>query len=74
MDKIFIVLLVISSIVIILATLMMEPKTQGAGSLYGMETNTFGTASHQSKDYLLTRATIVCSVLFVISLIGLVAL
>ncbi|MDY3052015.1 MAG: preprotein translocase subunit SecG [Ndongobacter sp.] len=74
MDKFFIVLLVISSAVIILSTLAMEPKTQGMGSAYGQDTNMFGKSAHQSKEKKLQQFTIVSALVFMISLIAIIAL
>jgi len=74
LNKFFIGLLVIASIVIIVTTMLMEPKTQGAGSAYGQETNTFGKSAHQSKDYALNRFTVMAGVVFVACLIAILAL
>lgn len=68
-----IILLVIASIVIIAATLVMEPKTK-AGALFGQESNVYGTSVHRPKDALLNKVTIISSAVFVLSLIALLAL
>lgn len=68
-----IVLLVLASIVIIVATLMMEPKTN-AGTMFGQDSNVYGTSVHRPKDALLNKVTVICSVVFVLSLIALLAL
>ncbi|WP_308540517.1 preprotein translocase subunit SecG [uncultured Murdochiella sp.] len=68
-----IILLVIASVLIIAATLMMEPKTN-AGTMFGQESNVYGTSVHRPKDALLNKVTIICSVVFVLSLIALLAL
>lgn len=65
------VLLVVTSVIIIVATLMMKPKT-GAGSLFGQEANMYGTSAYKSRDAFLGKITIISSVIFVISLLGLV--
>nr|WP_083430799.1 preprotein translocase subunit SecG [Ndongobacter massiliensis] len=74
METFFVVLLVIVSVLIIVATLAMEPKTQGAGSAYGQETNVFGKSAHQSRDRMLQKITIICSLVFMISLIAILAI
>lgn len=71
MSTLFIILLVISSVVIIGTTLLMDPKT-GAGSMYGQDANAFGTSAYHGKDQMLNKVTVICAVVFVISLIGLV--
>ncbi len=71
MNKISMVLLVVTSVIIIVATLMMKPKT-GAGSLFGQEANMYGTSAYKSRDAFLNKITIICSVIFVISLLGLI--
>ncbi len=71
MNTLFIILLVISSIVIIGTTLVMEPKT-GAGSMYGQDANAFGTSAYHNRDHMLNKFTVISAVVFVVSLIGLV--
>ena len=73
MKTVVIILLVIASILIIAATMMMEPKTN-AGTMFGQESNVYGTSVHRPKDALLNKVTIICSVVFVLSLIALLAL
>ncbi len=71
MTTFFIILLVITSLIIIVATLLMEPKT-GAGSAYGQEANVYGTSAYRGKDALLNKLTIITSLIFLVSLLGLV--
>lgn len=73
MTTVFTVLLVIASVVVIITTLLMEPK-EGPDILYGKDSNAFGKSAHKSKDAMLTSVTIVAACVFVVSLIGLVAL
>lgn len=73
MRTFFIVLLVLASLAIIVATQMIEPKSQGAGAMYGQDTNTFGSAAFQTRDKLLNKVTIISAVVFMVSLIGLLA-
>lgn len=73
MNTFFIVLLVIASVIIIVATLLMDPKT-GSGTAFGQDSNTFGTSVHKSKDQFLNKVTIVAGVVFVASLIAILAL
>ncbi|MDD7593294.1 MAG: preprotein translocase subunit SecG [Peptoniphilaceae bacterium] len=73
MEPLFIGLLVIASIVIIVATLLMSPKT-GAGTAFGQDSNTYGTSVHKSKDQFLNKVTIGAGVVFVASLIAILAL
>ena len=70
MKTFFVIVLVIASLVIIGATVLMDPKT-GAGSSYGQDANAFGTSAYKGKDIMLNKVTAVCSIIFVISLIGL---
>lgn len=70
MKTILIGLLAIVSIIIIVATSMMEPKTQGMGGVYGQDTNSFGTSAHQSKDKMLNKVTIICAIVFMVALIA----
>ncbi len=74
MNTFFIILLVITSVIIIATTLIMEPVTRGAGSMYGQDTNAFGLTSHQSKEKTLQKVMIISGVIFVVSLIAIVAL
>lgn len=67
MHTLFIALLVISSIVIIATTLVMEPKTEGMGALYGADTNVFGKSASRGREKLLSRLMIVSAVVFFIS-------
>lgn len=69
MDTLFIVLMVISSIAIIVATLIMEPKTEGMGSISGAETNVFGKSASRGKEQILQRIMIVSAIVFLISAI-----
>lgn len=73
LDTLFIVILVISSIIIIATTLMMEPKTR-AGASFGQESNAFGKSAHQSRDKFLQKVTVIFAVIFLVSLIALLAL
>ena len=73
MKYLFIALLVVSSIVIIVTTLMMEPKTR-AGAMFGQDSNVHGTSMHKSKDDFLNKVVIIFGIVFGISLIGLLAL
>lgn len=67
----FIIVLVIASVAIIGATTLMDPKT-GAGTSYGQDANAFGTSAYKGKDIMLNKVTTIFSIIFVISLIGLV--
>lgn len=67
MQTFFIVLLVISSLAIIVSTLMMEPKTEGMGTLTGGETNAFGKSASRGKEQILQTIMIVAAVVFLIS-------
>lgn len=69
MDKLFIVLLVISSLIIIVTTLIMEPKTEGMGSLSGAETNVFGKSASRGREKILQRLTVISAIVFLISAI-----
>lgn len=67
MYNFFIVLLAVASLVIIIATLLMEPKTEGMGTLSGGETNVFGKSASRGKEAILQRIMIVSSIVFLIS-------
>lgn len=67
METLFIVLLVISSLAIIVCTLLMEPKTEGMGTLSGGETNVFGKSASRGKEKLLQTIMIVSAIIFLIS-------
>lgn len=67
MQTFFIVLLVISSLAIIVSTIMMEPKTEGMGTLTGGETNVFGKSASRGKEQILQTIMIVAAVVFLIS-------
>lgn len=69
MDTFFVVLLSLASIAIIVATLMMEPKTQGMGTISGAETNIFGKSAHKTRDNMLSRITVISAVVFMVSAI-----
>lgn len=74
MKTFFIAALVLASIVIVFATVALEPKSQGAGAVYGQESNAFGSSSHRMRDRMFNRATIIASIVFLISLAGIFAL
>lgn len=67
METFLIVLLVISSLAIIIATLLMEPKTEGMGSLSGGETNIFGKSASRGKEQILAMIMVVAAIVFLIS-------
>ncbi|NLW53054.1 MAG: preprotein translocase subunit SecG [Tissierellia bacterium] len=67
MQTFFIGLLVVASIIIIVTTLLMEPKTEGMGSLTGAESNVFGKSASRNKERLLQRIMIGAAVVFMIS-------
>ena len=67
MQTLFIGLLVVASIIIIVTTLLMEPKTEGMGSLTGAESNVFGKSASRGREKLLSRLMIVSAVVFFIS-------
>lgn len=74
MENIFAGILLVFSVVIIIAVLMMEPKTQGMGSLTGGETNVFGQGNKRGKDAILDKVVIGSSVIFLVSAVILAAL
>ncbi len=74
MQTFLIVLLMIASVSIIIATLLQEPKTEGMGTLTGSETNVFGKMAHKSKDAILSKIVVVAAVVFMLSAIILAAL
>lgn len=67
MQRLFIGLLLVSSIVIIIATMLMEPKSEGMGALSGSETNVFGKSASRGKEKLLSLVTIVSAVVFMVT-------
>lgn len=69
MKNLFMILLVISSIGIIIATNLMEPKQQGMGGSYGQDTNVFGRTANKAKEALLQKITIISAVVFMLSAI-----
>lgn len=72
-ENILIGLIVVSSLIIIATTLMMEPKT-GAGSAFGQDSNAFGKSVHQTKDRLLNKITVVAAFIFIAGLLGILAI
>lgn len=74
METVLIVLIVISAIGIILATLLMEPKAEGMGSISGSAANVFGHSASRGKEALLQNITIGCGVVFALSTIVFAAL
>lgn len=74
LQNIIILLVAIASVAIIIAYLAMEPKSQGAGSVYGQEGSAFGSTAHQAREKLLNKIMIVAGVVLMIGLIALVAL
>jgi preprotein translocase subunit SecG len=72
MATFFTVLMLISSIVLIVSVLMQESKQEGLGSIGGGATDSiFGKSIGTSKQALLRKVTIVASVVFMISALGL---
>lgn len=73
MLKVFTVLLIIASIVMIIVSLLTETK-EGPDVLYGQTSNAFGQSAHKTKDAMLASVMIIASCVFVVSLLGLIAL
>lgn len=74
MQTFFIAVLVIASVIIIATTTMMEPKSR-SGSAFGQESsNVYGTSVHRTKDHFLNKITVGAAVIFVLSLIAILAL
>lgn len=72
MATFFTVLMLISSIVLIVSVLMQESKQEGLGSIGGGSADSiFGKSIGTSKQALLRKVTIVASVVFMISALGL---
>lgn len=72
MATFFAVLMLISSLVLIVSVLMQESKQEGLGSIGGGATDSiFGKSIGTSKQALLRKVTIVASVVFMISALGL---
>jgi preprotein translocase subunit SecG len=72
MATFFTVLMLISSIVLIVSVLMQESKQEGLGAIGGGATDSiFGKSIGTSKQALLRKVTIVASVVFMISALGL---
>jgi len=67
MYTLFITLLALSSLVIVLTVLVMEPKTEGMGTLGGGETNVFGKSASRGKEALLGKVMIGAAIVFLIS-------
>lgn len=67
MQTFFIVLLVVSSLTIIVTSLLIEPKTEGMGTLTGGETNLFGKSASRGREEILQIIMIVAAVIFLIS-------
>ncbi len=74
MKYFFIALLVIASIIILITTLMMEPKTKAGSSFGQTDSNMFGTSVHKTKDAFLNKITIVAAVVFTVSLVAMLAI
>lgn len=74
MRTFFLGVLLVSCIGIIISTLLMEPKAEGMGSISGSSANVFGHSASKGKERILSRLTIIFSVLFVISTIVVTAL
>lgn len=70
MTTIISILLMITSLVLVIAVTLQEPKTDGLGTLAGQETNVFGRSAHRSKNELLDKVVIAAGiVLFLLSII-----
>lgn len=69
MKTFFLVLLTLSSLSIIVTTLLMEPKQQGAGSAFGASQTGLGQTAQGRKEALLQKITIVSAIVFMISAI-----
>lgn len=67
MDKVMIVLLILSSIALILSILMSPPKTQGMGSIGGGAETLFGRKKAKGFYALLEKITIGSAVVFMLS-------
>ncbi len=67
-------LLAILSVAVILISLMMEPKTQGAGTTYGQDGGAFGSTAHQAREKMLNKTMMIAGALAGVCLIALVIL
>lgn len=74
MYNVFLVLLVVASITIVLASLLMEPKVEGLGSLSGEQSNVFGKSASRSKEKMLNNLMIGAALVFLVSSIMLAIL
>lgn len=68
------VVLLISCLGVIISTLLMEPKSEGMGSLSGSSSNAFGKTASRGKEQMLNMATIISGAVFAISTIILTAI
>lgn len=74
MQNFMTVLLLMASVAIIIAVLLMEPKSQGMGTISGSDTNVFGKSGFKTKDALYNKVTVVASIVFLVSAIIVAAL
>ncbi len=70
MKTIFSVILVIASIIIIIAVMTQESKSEGIAALTG-ETNVEGHGRRLTKDNYINRVVIVSSIVFLVSALAL---
>ncbi len=74
LQNIVIAILAILSVVVILISLMMEPKTQGAGTTYAQDGGAFGSTAHQAREKMLNKAMSFAGILAGVCLIALIIL
>lgn len=68
MKTVFLALLLLSSVGIIFATVLMDPKSEGMGSITGSAEQLLGKQS-RGKDKLLNTVTVACGIVFAVSTI-----
>lgn len=69
MQNILLGILLISCVVVIISTMLMEPKAEGMGSISGSSANVFGKTASRGKEKLLSSLTWISGVVFVITTI-----
>ncbi|MFM1524969.1 MULTISPECIES: preprotein translocase subunit SecG [Helcococcus] len=69
MQNILLGILLISCVVVIISTMLMEPKAEGMGSISGSAANVFGKTASRGKEKLLSSLTWISGVVFVITTI-----
>lgn len=74
MKSVFTIILAIAAVIVIIAVLLQDSKSDGIASLTAESTNVAGQGSHKTKETLLNKIVVATGVVFMVSALALAIL